>query len=69
LTTEQRRYIDGLSNRTIDGDPVTVREGILQAARDFATTDIGIVTNCYRFEDRVRSYQLVADAFGIQSGP
>ena len=69
LTTEQRQYMAGLSKRNIDGDPVAVREGILQAAQDFGTTDIGIVTNCYRFDDRVRSYQLVAEAFGMKPGP
>lgn len=62
LTPEQREYIQGLSHGCVDGDPDTVREGILQAAEDFGTADIGIVTNCYRFEDRVRSYELVAKA-------
>ena len=65
LTEEQRRYLEGLSHRHIEGDPEAVRQGILQAAQDFGTTDIGIVTNCYRFEDRVRSFQLVAQAFGL----
>ncbi len=66
LTDRQREYIEGLSHRRIDGDPKTVRKGILQAAKDFGTTDIGVVTTCYRFEDRVRSYELVAQAFGIK---
>ncbi|MSQ12016.1 MAG: LLM class flavin-dependent oxidoreductase [Dehalococcoidia bacterium] len=67
LTVEQRRYIERFSRGHIDGDPEKVRRGMLQAAQEFGTSDIGVVTNCYRFEDRVRSYQLVAKAFGIES--
>jgi luciferase family oxidoreductase group 1 len=68
LTTDQRRYLAGMGQRAIDGDPATVRKGILKAAEEFGTTDIGIVTNCYRYEDRARSYELVAQALGISSG-
>jgi pyruvate/2-oxoacid:ferredoxin oxidoreductase beta subunit len=57
-----------MSQRAIDGDPATVRKGILKAAEEFGTTDIGIVTNCYRYEDRARSYELVAQALRISSG-
>ncbi len=64
LTEEQRRYLEGLSHRQIDGDPEAVRSGILRAAEDFATTDIGVVTNCYSFEHRSRSFQLLAQSFG-----
>jgi alkanesulfonate monooxygenase SsuD/methylene tetrahydromethanopterin reductase-like flavin-dependent oxidoreductase (luciferase family) len=67
LTTEQRAYVDGLTQGVVDGDPPAVREGILQAAEAFGTTDIGVVTNTYRFEDRVRSYRLVADAMGVKA--
>jgi len=49
----------------IDGDPEQVREGLLEAARLYETTDVGIVTNCYAFDARVRSYELVARAFGL----
>ena len=68
LTEEQRAFLARFSSREIDGDPETVREGILQAAEDFGSTDIGIVTNCYRFEDRARSLQLVAEAMGVGRG-
>ena len=65
LTDQQREYVAGFSNRSIDGDPEVVRQGILKAAEDFGTTDIGIVTNCYSFEHRARSFQMVAQAMGI----
>lgn len=67
LTPQQAQYIAGLSNGEIDGNPATVRQGILDAAKAFGSADVSIVCNCYRFEDRVRSYQLVAKAMGAIS--
>ena len=65
LTQQQWQYVEGLSNGEIDGDPDLVRAGILQAAKLFGSADIGIVCNCYRLEDRLRSYRLVAEAMGL----
>ena len=49
----------------IDGDPAQVKERIEQLADAYQTTDIGIVTICYDFADRVRSYELIAQAFAL----
>ena len=49
----------------IDGDPEQVRTGLEGIADTYKCNDIGIVTVCYAFEDRVRSYRLVAEACGI----
>ena len=67
LTAVQHQYMERMSQGSIDGDPETLRRGILKAAEEFGTTDIGIVTNCYRYEDRARSYRLVAQAFGLDA--
>ncbi|MCH7653382.1 MAG: LLM class flavin-dependent oxidoreductase, partial [Chloroflexi bacterium] len=32
----------------------------------YQTDDVGIVTICFSFADRVRSCELVAEAFGLQ---
>ena len=42
-----------------------MRERIEELADAYATNDLGIVTICYDFADRVRSYELVAEAFGL----
>jgi alkanesulfonate monooxygenase SsuD/methylene tetrahydromethanopterin reductase-like flavin-dependent oxidoreductase (luciferase family) len=55
------------SATAIDGDPEQVKRGVLERAAAYETTDVGIVTNCYSFEARVRSYELVAEAFGLMS--
>ena len=51
----------------IDGDPDQVKGAILERAALYETTDVGVVTNCFSFEARVRSYELVAKAFGLES--
>jgi hypothetical protein len=38
---------------------------LAQIAERYGTTDVGVVTNCYAFEDRARSYELLAASFGL----
>lgn len=52
----------------VDGDPQQVKEGLEAVAESYQTPDIGVVTICHSFEDRVRSYELVAQACGITNG-
>jgi luciferase family oxidoreductase group 1 len=65
LPDEVQRYVEDSRRGAIDGDPQQVRTRILEAAEAYGTTDVGIVTNLYSFEARVRSYELVAAAFGL----
>ena len=60
-----QQYIDSLKPNYTDGNPDQVKQGIIETAGRYGTNDVGIVTNCYYFEHRVRSYELLADAFGI----
>ena len=64
-------YLSKMKQSYIDGAPEQVREKIETLADAYATDDIGIVTICYDFSDRVRSYELVAEVFGMdkQSRP
>ncbi len=54
-------YVDGC----IDGNPEQVKAGILEAAERYETTDVGVVSITYSLADRIRSYELVAKAFGL----
>jgi luciferase family oxidoreductase group 1 len=65
LSDEVRQHAEQQSRNAIDGDPAHVRERILDVAAEYGTTDVGIVTNVYSFAARVRSYELVAEAFGL----
>jgi luciferase family oxidoreductase group 1 len=63
----EQAYLEGFLAGYLDGDPTRVRENLLLAAERYGTTDVSIVTNAYRFEDRLRSYELVARATGLQA--
>ena len=63
LPDEAREYMERSTKSYIQGDPDQVREGVLAAAERYQTGDLSIVTNCYYFEHRVRSFELVAEAF------
>lgn len=65
LDEPARAYMEQSTSSYIEGDPEQVRDGILAAAERYQTPDIGIVSNCYYFKHRVRSYRLVAEAMGV----
>jgi luciferase family oxidoreductase group 1 len=58
-------HLEHVNKRSIQGGPNTVKQQILEAARTYQTNDVSIVTNCYYFEDRVRSFELIAKAFDL----
>ena len=61
LEEHARAYIEHETKSYIEGDPSQVRDGIFNASERYETSDIGIVSNCYYFEDRKKSYSLVAE--------
>ena len=65
LNEQQQQFMDRFKKGYIDGNPRQVREGITEVAGLYGAREVGIVTNCYAFEDRVRSYELVAEAFSL----
>jgi luciferase family oxidoreductase group 1 len=65
-TVQELAYVRDFSQTYIDGAPEQVREGLEAISALYQTTDLGIVTICYDFADRVRSYELVAEVCGLQ---
>jgi luciferase family oxidoreductase group 1 len=63
--SDERAFIQQYSKNCVDGDPQQVKERLEAISESYQTPDLSIVTICYRFEDRVRSYQLVAETCGI----
>ncbi len=59
-------FVQQYARNCVDGDPQQVKEGLDDIAEAYQTRDLSIVTICHRFEDRVRSYELVAEACGIR---
>ncbi len=58
-------FVRQYSRVCVDGNPQQVKEKLAALAERYQTEDLSIVTICHDFADRVRSYQLVADACGL----
>ena len=63
---QERAYLEQSAQTTVDGDPQQVKEQLETLATLFHTDDLSVVTICYSFADRVRSYELVAEACQIK---
>ena len=64
-TPQERAYLAQFGRTNVDGDPQQVKEQLEALAELYQTTDLSIVTICYDFAARVRSYELVAEVCGI----
>lgn len=53
--------------RTVVGDPPKARAELLSLAERYGVGEIVVITNVYDFADRLRSYELLADAFDLQA--
>jgi alkanesulfonate monooxygenase SsuD/methylene tetrahydromethanopterin reductase-like flavin-dependent oxidoreductase (luciferase family) len=65
-TMDELAYIHQFSQSYIDGDPQQIKARLETISRLYQTTDLGIVTICHEFADRVRSYELVAEVCGLK---
>ena len=69
LSPSELQHLEQVNAHSIQGSPETVKDQILEAARVYRTTDVSIVTNCHYFEDRLRSFELIAEAFNLPKQP
>jgi luciferase family oxidoreductase group 1 len=58
---EELAYLDQVKQSYIDGNPQQVKHKLEDIAHLYQTTDLTVVTICYDFADRIRSYELVAE--------
>ena len=59
-------YTKQYTRLCVDGAPEQVKERLDGVAEMYQTQDLSVVTICYAFADRVRSYELVAEACGLE---
>ena len=64
-SADELAYLEQYRRSNVDGDPQQVKEQLEHLAEVFQTNDLGIVTICYDFPTRVRSYELIAEACGL----
>lgn len=58
-------YIEYSRPRSAIGDPQQVKARLERIAADFEVDDVVLLTITYDFADRLRSYDLIAEAFGL----
>jgi alkanesulfonate monooxygenase SsuD/methylene tetrahydromethanopterin reductase-like flavin-dependent oxidoreductase (luciferase family) len=62
-TDYDRVRIQSNRNRMIVGNPEQVKSQILKLCEDYHTSEIMIASIVHDFEDKLKSYQWIADAF------
>jgi len=67
MDDQVKAYMEQSTKSYIEGDPNQAKEGILASSERYQTPDIGIISNCYYFEDRKNSYSLVAESMGVHT--
>jgi luciferase family oxidoreductase group 1 len=61
----ERDLLGKLERRSIAGKPETVRARLLELAGEYEVDEIVVLTITFDFAARVRSYELLAEAFGL----
>jgi len=65
---EERLRIAVNRRRQVVGSPATVKERLLTLAGAYGVGELVIVSICHDFAARLRSYELLAEAFGLPPG-
>ncbi|MCI1186330.1 LLM class flavin-dependent oxidoreductase [Hymenobacter sp. DH14] len=65
FTPEDRAHLAFNRNRVVSGTPAQVHAQLTEMAAEYGVDEITAVTITASFEDRVRSYELLAEAFEL----
>ncbi len=68
-TPLERQIVAAWQGSHVVGDPDQVRRGLAELVADTGADELIITTMAHGFEDRLRSYQLVAEAVGLTALP
>ena len=58
-------YMEQYRRVCVDGDPLQVKERLEEISQRYQTPDLSIVTICHRYQDRLKSYQLLSEVCGL----
>jgi len=59
-------FAEDVWGRTLAGDPGGCKAEMLRLAEAYGVEELVVVTVCHSFEARLRSYELLAQAFGLE---
>ena len=68
-TPADRARLEEIKPYSVVGTPAQVKERLIKMAERFDVDEIVVLTISHDFGKRVRSYQLVAEALGLEPGP
>ena len=68
-TPSELAIVRHAQGRTIAGAPEQVRERLLALAAEYGVDELVVVTITHDFKARLRSYELLAEAFGLAPPP
>ena len=63
-TEDERAFVEGWTASHVVGSPATVRSGLRELQERTGADELMLTTNVYDHADRIRSYELVAEAAG-----
>jgi len=66
-TPAEREYIQYMRGRSVWGDPEQVQRKLLALGTQYEVDEFVVLTITHDFAARLRSYQLIAEAFGISA--
>lgn len=69
FTLQEHQRIKANANRVISGTPDKVKEEIQKLATDFGVEEVMVTTMATSFDDRKRSFELLAQAFELERAP
>jgi luciferase family oxidoreductase group 1 len=67
FTEQERALLRSVERRSIVGTPERVREGLMKLAEAHGADELVVVTITYDYASRLRSYELLAEAFGLKA--
>ena len=65
LTPPQKEQYQKILDQTVTGSPEECKQQLEKLARQYQVDEISLVTVTHTFEERLRSYELLAGAFGL----
>lgn len=65
-TDADRYLLSRLDHHAIAGDPEQLRGRLSSLARDYGVEELFVLTLCHAYDARLRSYELLAQAFGLE---
>lgn len=66
FTQQELAYLEQQQDRALEGDLDTVKHGILEIAAKYDVEEVIVLTITHDYEDRKRSYELLAEAFDLE---